>query len=430
MKKVSAAIVEVVTDRDGYNAVFPDSEILAGAELIAVPGQVAYWPKPSSHATQVARIMCGDWAKSRGRVDKVYAYEATNFTGKGMIGGGKLWLPIGSWPPPTEGYQWPIAPSFQVANFSWGGADILWMEQIMKLHDYWVDRYNVISCIGCPNLPEEQKQAGIYAYLMSGCQNALRVGSTDQPNLPIPGYPPNILANDWSSYATPKVSDASILLVSLCFERGYAYGRAQLQSIILDAANRDAGQDIDGKRVPALDTDAAASRLKKFLDGEFVPAPQPIPDPIPEPQPPEDMPAFNDSFLLASGKLGLVPNDTFASLTLPEQEDVSDNYDPMTGIYTVPEDGRYECISKIRLADNQAPGLSYGQGVDVANMDSPSFLWESVGPAAPDGTGRTGSINIREAYFKKGDKLRLVTYADATGPIEYLWGELIIRRTA
>jgi hypothetical protein len=256
---------------------YPDPDILPGVNRVlrslAGDGSI-YFKGVSDHASQVARLLCGDWSTAKGLVDTLYCYEATNWTGRGCLGGGKAWDGVAPWPP-YAGFQWPFKPDYEVVNCSWGGMDLLWQEQICRIFDWWLATYNVFGFVGCPNLEEEARPGGVPAIMMSGSKNAVRVGSTDQPNTPLPGFAPEILCNDWSSFATPKVAAVGIQMIAECKKRGYAYKVAELKGLLLASGNKDLGLDIAGVRVPALDASNAIKTLVAKLDGVSVPPPPP-----------------------------------------------------------------------------------------------------------------------------------------------------------
>jgi hypothetical protein len=284
MKNVNACIVEYLRD----NAYGPDKSILDSVLLVkrsltdSIPPEDRF-PGVSGHATEVARIFCGDWSESaRGLATALQCFEATNYTGRGQLGGGKtVWLPGQPWPP-FEGYKWPVLPDYAVINQSWGGVDMLWMQDILNIYDWFIDRYNLLSFVPCPNLPDEQRQGGIYAYLMSGSRNSIIVGSSDMGNCPVPGCPPMILAPNWGSFASPKVGQTGIAIASLCLERGYKYKYGEVRNWIVQNGNLDQGQDVEGKRVPLINHNGAMAAVKAAIDGVFVPAPV-IPPPPPPP---------------------------------------------------------------------------------------------------------------------------------------------------
>lgn len=80
-----------------------------------------------------------------------------------------------------------------------------------------------------------------------------------------------------------------------------------------------------------------------------------------------------------------------------------------TNVYTVPQAGTYQVVGKLRLADGNRSGLSYGLGMDTANVDTAGFQW-GIGVG-----NRQGLLNIRQMYLVAGDQLRLFAYVDGGG---------------
>lgn len=94
---------------------------------------------------------------------------------------------------------------------------------------------------------------------------------------------------------------------------------------------------------------------------------------------------------------------TFTTVTMTDVTDPENLYNGT--VYTVPEDGTYMCISKVRADED-----SLGQGVHTSNIDGPWFSWG--GASALTGTDRYTNVNVRIAPFSSGDQLRLYTYGN------------------
>lgn len=99
--------------------------------------------------------------------------------------------------------------------------------------------------------------------------------------------------------------------------------------------------------------------------------------------------------------------------------DPGSNFNSSTHIYTVPVNGIYQIVSKLRIADGAANRISYGQGVHTSNVDGPWFLWGWTTDVAAGQQNRNGLMNIRIAPFNAGDALRL-----------YAWGGSVLDVTA
>jgi hypothetical protein len=78
-----------------------------------------------------------------------------------------------------------------------------------------------------------------------------------------------------------------------------------------------------------------------------------------------------------------------------------------SSVYTVPETGRYMCLSRVRYADGLATSNSMCQGVHTSNADGPHMAWDS--PAV--GTRKT-IVNARVSSFTAADQLRLCTWTN------------------
>lgn len=100
--------------------------------------------------------------------------------------------------------------------------------------------------------------------------------------------------------------------------------------------------------------------------------------------------------------------------------DLNGNYNSSTGYYTVPVNGTYLIVSKLRFSDGLTSGISFGQGVDTGNSDTPAFAWFVTNPQ------RNGSINTRIASFTAGNQLRMFYYFDGSVTGYILTAELDI----
>jgi len=87
-------------------------------------------------------------------------------------------------------------------------------------------------------------------------------------------------------------------------------------------------------------------------------------------------------------------------------------FNTTTFIYTVPETGIYEVNAKMRLVDNVGANISYGLGIDTANVDSAGFVWANSFAGAA--TNRQGLFNSRLMSLTAGDQLRAFAFVDST----------------
>jgi len=92
--------------------------------------------------------------------------------------------------------------------------------------------------------------------------------------------------------------------------------------------------------------------------------------------------------------------------------------------WVVPETGTYEVNGKIRLADGDYSGLSYGLGMDIINQDNAGFFW---GQGA---RSRQGLFNSRIINLAAGDRLRLYAYVDNPSGVPVTNAELNAVRIA
>lgn len=114
------------------------------------------------------------------------------------------------------------------------------------------------------------------------------------------------------------------------------------------------------------------------------------------------------AFLDVSGaSTGQTISNAFTTISMPTvNADPGGNYDPATFIYTVPRDGLYMIVTKIRFADAITSGLSYGQGAHTSNVDGPWFAWTVTNGI------REGLINTRIMRLQAGDPVRAYAYMD------------------
>lgn len=95
--------------------------------------------------------------------------------------------------------------------------------------------------------------------------------------------------------------------------------------------------------------------------------------------------------------------------------DTISGYNSSTFKYTIGVTGTYLIVSKLRFGDGSTSNVSYGQGVDTSNADSPSFGWFQTYPTALGGQIRNGSINTRIARFTAGTVINMFAYVDNSG---------------
>lgn len=121
---------------------------------------------------------------------------------------------------------------------------------------------------------------------------------------------------------------------------------------------------------------------------------------------------FSNSCFVGSNQTGgALSGYSFTTVPLSVIVDPVGNFNTGTNIYTVPQAGTYLIVTKFRLADNATSGVSYGQGANTSNVDSPSFAWY-MSVSGSTGSNRNGSINTRIAAFNAGDQIRMFVYAD------------------
>lgn len=118
-------------------------------------------------------------------------------------------------------------------------------------------------------------------------------------------------------------------------------------------------------------------------------------------------------------------NGTNAFTTVPLNKVVTDTasgWNWTTNSYAVPSTGTYLIVSHVRLADGVPAGVSYGQGVDSMNADSPSFLWTTTNGL------RNVVMNTRIVQLTAGTAVRLFTYIDSTSPVRVIGASLSIQQ--
>ena len=86
--------------------------------------------------------------------------------------------------------------------------------------------------------------------------------------------------------------------------------------------------------------------------------------------------------------------------------DTANGWNAAANTYTVPNTGTYLIVSKVRLADGTGPGISYGQGVNTANVDGPYFQWATTAGV------RSQSLNVRIVKLTAGQTVDLFAYVD------------------
>ena len=140
-----------------------------------------------------------------------------------------------------------------------------------------------------------------------------------------------------------------------------------------------------------------------------------------------DWPAFNAVYGDSLGDATRHPDAQMvghAFTTIGFERVVTDThqaFNASANVYVVPQDGVYDVSLKFRIADGDITGASYGIGVDVADVDSPAFVWATGAPR------RQGAQHRATATFRKGDQLRAFYFFDGTAP-SYASAELTILR--
>lgn len=96
--------------------------------------------------------------------------------------------------------------------------------------------------------------------------------------------------------------------------------------------------------------------------------------------------------------------------------DTANAFDTSTHIYTIPKTGLYTVTALLRTVDGAASPINVGMGIDVSNIDSPTFTWQSTSAAL-----RNSFSYTRLAHFTQGDQARLFTYVDnGGGSLEFI----------
>jgi hypothetical protein len=188
----------------------------------------------------------------------------------------------------------------------------------------------------------------------------------------------------------------------------YAWGRVH----ILEATSRQVGHDYELRWTTDIGTGAtnpASSWATSAAQSS-------------QSAPPSSGPDYSTTLAIASsGASDLnqsILGGVFATVIAPEVVDVGNNYNPSTGIYTIPATGYYSVTTTIRLVDSAPLGLYYLVGAHTSNADGSWCKWENTGAAAVEGFA--GQFNFirpmnqveRKAFFSSGDQLRMYAYMD------------------
>ncbi len=131
------------------------------------------------------------------------------------------------------------------------------------------------------------------------------------------------------------------------------------------------------------------------------------------------------SLIVNASNTGGVLNGSTNFTTVPLNNVVIDTaaaWNWTTNSYVIPTTGTYLIVSHVRLVDGAPAGISYGQGVDSMNADSPSFLWVTT-----NGT-RNVVMNTRIIQLTAGTAVRLFTYVDSPSPVSVIGASLSIQQ--
>ncbi len=102
--------------------------------------------------------------------------------------------------------------------------------------------------------------------------------------------------------------------------------------------------------------------------------------------------------------------------------DTASGWNATANTYTVPVTGTYIIVSMIRFIDSLPAGVSYGQGVNTSNVDSPSFFWSATAGK------RNGSVNVRTVQLSAGQVLDLFAYGDSSSALPVASASLSIQQ--
>ncbi len=102
--------------------------------------------------------------------------------------------------------------------------------------------------------------------------------------------------------------------------------------------------------------------------------------------------------------------------------DTASGWNATASTYTVPVTGTYVIVSMIRFTDSLPAGVSYGQGVNTSNVDSPSFFWSATAGK------RNGSVNVRTVQLSAGQVLDLFAYGDSSSALPVASASLSIQQ--
>ena len=93
--------------------------------------------------------------------------------------------------------------------------------------------------------------------------------------------------------------------------------------------------------------------------------------------------------------------------------DTANGWNASANTYTIPNTGTYLIVSRVRLSDGSAAGVSYGQGVNTTNVDGTFFLWSTTVGV------RNVSVNTRLVKLTAGQTVNLYAYIDGQSNV---WG--------
>lgn len=155
----------------------------------------------SDHANYVAQYLAGPTESMTPELTTWSSSEAVAFTYPGNLNAGRALSPI--------------AATWDIENHSWGGNDALWSMQILAREDYRIERDNIVSCVGVDN-------GSTMSQMLANGYNSIAVGVSNG-NHPHTGttmdttgrMKPDLVAPaDYTSYATPIVTSASMILIA------------------------------------------------------------------------------------------------------------------------------------------------------------------------------------------------------------------------
>ena len=269
-------VLQVEYTRDGGYR--PNPSLLQGVKYETYDPSVAkVHPSFTSHANEVAKCLLKDASKV---IDTIVACHQSTYGSRGVLGAGRV-----NSPTLAAEHQWPKEGGFNcpLENHSYGAIDVVFQDTLLERFDERIKKFNIVACVAVPNAG--MGYGSMYGKkapygLFSQSKEGIYVGSANLGIDLLDGGRVDVVADGYTSYATPHVAATCALVMQEFINAAKAYKYTDIRDIIMSTADSMGSEQKYGA---GKLNKAKAVELAKKRAGTVISTPAPIPVPTPKP---------------------------------------------------------------------------------------------------------------------------------------------------